>query len=367
MIFRILVAGLAVFAMFFGTGNLVFPLMLGAESLGGWPWALAGFALADIALTLAGMMVMLLFDGEVGRFFHYTGRAGQRVFPWLLLLLLGPLVVMPRAISVAHGALSSTGFVLPIGIFSLGFLSVVWLANRRPGHLIEVIGKYFTPVKIALLTIVISACFLVARRLSFSPGGGLEAVMAFGHGFTGGYETMDLIGVVFFGAVIMRYFDDVEDSNRRLQAAFWATTIGMTLLMVCYLALFYLGTRYAGEVRGLPATEMLPRITKIALGDLSEELTAGTIIVANITLTIALSSIFAEYCVSEVSALHGRYLQVLFATLTVDYGMSLLEFDRIIHYSAMLLSFLYPFLIVLTFLNLWRALQERRRAKERVF
>jgi LIVCS family branched-chain amino acid:cation transporter len=363
MIFRIIVASLAVFAMFFGTGNLVFPLMLGVESLEGWPWAVVGFSLTDVVLTLVGMMVMLLFNGEEKRFFLVTGRIGRQVFPWVLLLLLGPLLVMPRAISIAHGSLNSTGFVLPIGIFSLGFLAIVWLANRRPGRLIEIIGKYFTPVKIILLTTVIGSCFLVARHLPFPPGEGLGAAVAFGHGLTSGYETLDLIGVVFFGAVIMHYFDIVENPARRLKAAFWATAIGMALLLVCYLGLFYLGARYAGEVKGLPATEIMPRIAKIALGDLSEELTAATIIVANITLTIALSSIVADYCIREVAVLRGRYLQVLSATLIVDYGMSLLEFDLIIHYSAMVLTYLYPFLIVLTFINLWHAIQERQRTK----
>jgi LIVCS family branched-chain amino acid:cation transporter len=364
MIVRILVAGLAVFAMFFGTGNLVFPLALGVETLSGWPWAFAGFALSDVALTLAGMLVMLMLDGDIGRFFRLTGRLGQRALPWLLLLLLGPLVVMPRAIGIAHGSLVASGVALPIAVFSLVFLAIAWLANRHPGRLVEVVGKYFTPVKIALLTTVIGACYLAARSLPLSPAAGHSAATAFGHGFTGGYETMDLIGVVFFGAVIMRYFAAIEDPARRLKGAFAATVLGMALLLLCYLALFHLGAHYAAELRQLPATEMLPRIAKIALGEISEELTAATIIVASLTLTIALSSIFTEYCIAQVKALRGRYREVLIATLAIDYAMSMLDFDHIVHYSDMLLTYLYPPLILLTFLNLILAFKERRPMRE---
>jgi branched-subunit amino acid permease len=137
----------------------------------------------------------------------------------------------------------------------------------------------------------------------------------------------------------------------------------MALLLLCYLALFHLGAHYAAELRHLPATEMLPRIAKIALGELSEELTAATIIVASLTLTIALSSIFADYCISQVKALRGRYREVLIATLAADYATSMLEFERIVHYSDLLLAYLYPPLILLTGANLALALRDRRASR----
>lgn len=359
---RVLVAGLAVFAMFFGTGNLVFPLLLGVASEAAWPWALLGFGLADVFLSLLGMLVMLRFQGSPEQFFAPLGKRGQNILPWLLLLLMGPLVVMPRAISVAHGSLLSTGAEIPIWLFSALFLFVVWLANRRPGHMVDVVGKVFTPVKIILLTTIIGSCYWMARQLPAPEVAGLTSVEAFRTGINGGYETMDLIGVIFFGAVIARYFDAVQDPGRRFRQAFLATGIGMGLLLLCYLALCYLGGRYAAQLSALPATEMLPRIARLALGELSEEVTAATIIIANLTLSVALASVFASYCVEHVAACRERYGAVLLGVLVVDFCMSLFDFKAMLHYSDMVLALLYPLLIVVTGLNLFSLLRRSGRA-----
>ena len=48
----IIVVGFALFAMFFGAGNLIFPPYLGVVSGSNWLVGFSGFVLADVGLAL---------------------------------------------------------------------------------------------------------------------------------------------------------------------------------------------------------------------------------------------------------------------------------------------------------------------------
>lgn len=53
-----LVVGLALFAMFFGAGNLIFPPYLGMESGELWPLGLACFVFFDVVVSCVGVFAI---------------------------------------------------------------------------------------------------------------------------------------------------------------------------------------------------------------------------------------------------------------------------------------------------------------------
>lgn len=53
-----LVVGLALFAMFFGAGNLIFPPYLGMESGTLWPLGLACFVFFDVVVSCVGVFAI---------------------------------------------------------------------------------------------------------------------------------------------------------------------------------------------------------------------------------------------------------------------------------------------------------------------
>ena len=58
------VTGLALFAMFFGAGNLIFPPYLGMESGSLWPVGLAFFVLIDVVMACVGIYALTPPAGE---------------------------------------------------------------------------------------------------------------------------------------------------------------------------------------------------------------------------------------------------------------------------------------------------------------
>lgn len=58
------IVGFALFAMFFGAGNLIFPPTLGQESGDLWAWGFVGFLLVDAVLSCLGVFVMNAVGGH---------------------------------------------------------------------------------------------------------------------------------------------------------------------------------------------------------------------------------------------------------------------------------------------------------------
>ena len=58
-----LVVGLALFAMFFGAGNLIFPPYLGMESGELWPLGLACFVFFDVVVSCVGVFAIIARQG----------------------------------------------------------------------------------------------------------------------------------------------------------------------------------------------------------------------------------------------------------------------------------------------------------------
>ena len=59
---KILISGFALFAIFFGAGNLIFPPFLGMHSGDGWFVSSIGFNLSDSLLILLGILAVSMYN-----------------------------------------------------------------------------------------------------------------------------------------------------------------------------------------------------------------------------------------------------------------------------------------------------------------
>ncbi len=69
-----IILGLALFAMFFGAGNLIFPTSVGLTSGTQWTKALTGFGITGILLPLLGIMAVMSAGGTLLSFSSRTGN-----------------------------------------------------------------------------------------------------------------------------------------------------------------------------------------------------------------------------------------------------------------------------------------------------
>jgi LIVCS family branched-chain amino acid:cation transporter len=103
----IFTTGLAMFAMFFGSGNLVFPLNLGVISGEDYIVSVLGFMLTGVFMPFVGLLSVMLYNGSRSKFFGLLGKKILLLITMAILLLLGPFGVIPRCVVVAYGAMAA--------------------------------------------------------------------------------------------------------------------------------------------------------------------------------------------------------------------------------------------------------------------
>src|SRR5437879_5527055 len=96
----IFTTGLAIFAMLFGAGNLIWPLKGGVIAGSQVNAGLLGFIIGGVLIPLTGLIAMALFDGNYNNFFNRIGKIPGAIFILLCMLIIGPLFVMPRIVAL---------------------------------------------------------------------------------------------------------------------------------------------------------------------------------------------------------------------------------------------------------------------------
>ena len=96
-----LVIGFALFSMFFGAGNVIFPPYLGLESGPEWLAGFFSYFMADIGLALLAMFAILRQgspDGITAR----IGRIPSTALMCAIVLCIGPMLAIPRTAATTY-------------------------------------------------------------------------------------------------------------------------------------------------------------------------------------------------------------------------------------------------------------------------
>src|ERR1700729_2091169 len=102
-----LAIGLAMFSMFFGAGNIIYPLAVGQYAGDKNLFAMMGLILTAAVMPIAGVIAMILFDGDYRKFFGRLGRIPGFLLALTTISLLGPLGSSPRCIALAYTTLKN--------------------------------------------------------------------------------------------------------------------------------------------------------------------------------------------------------------------------------------------------------------------
>lgn len=205
-VLNVLVTGLALFAMFFGAGNLIFPVMIGVESGVEQVPATIGFMLTGVLLPMAGMIAAATSSsgvlGIIERISHYPGL----VFCWLIFLSTGMLYAIPRtaAASFSMSFQATTGDShLALFIYTLVFFGIAGYLCLNPRNVLDRIGGLLTPALLILLAVMIIAAVVTMSPSEAAPIEEYASTPTL-KGIFDGYGTLDAIASLVFGVVIIR-------------------------------------------------------------------------------------------------------------------------------------------------------------------
>ena len=341
--------GFAVFSMFFGSGNLVFPLQIGQNSANFWLVGFWGLFLSGVILPFLGLFVIKLYRGNYENFFNEIGSLPGSVITIFTLSLLGSFGVVPRCITVAHAGI---GYIFPqisLLVFSLVFSIFCYLACIKDSMMISIIGKWMTPILLIFLFLLIIMGVVNANQMDYK---NLDPSVVFGDAILRGYQTMDLFAAFFFSAVIFHEIKAnlaIKLSDREvIKAAIAPSIIGASLLGIVYMGFVYLGSHYAYLIEDVSPEMILPTVATYVLGEYAAFIIAVIIIFSCITTAIALNSIYARYICKKLKLSDKNYYVILFLTTSISFLVSLLDFRGIAVFLSPVLQISYPALIVLT-------------------
>ncbi|MBS0286342.1 MAG: branched-chain amino acid transport system II carrier protein, partial [Proteobacteria bacterium] len=160
--------GIAIFSMFFGSGNVVFPLLLGTLTGDHITWALIGLTITAVGAPLLGLLGSVLFEGDCKQFFYRIGAVPGYLVVIFLLALLGPVGVMPRCFIVSYGAVQPyfPGLSLPVFSAIAGLITLLMLAKRN--FILPILGFFLSPLLILTLLIIIVVSFIQPGKIFVS-------------------------------------------------------------------------------------------------------------------------------------------------------------------------------------------------------
>ncbi|WP_173633173.1 branched-chain amino acid transport system II carrier protein [Paramixta manurensis] len=349
----ILALGFMTFALFVGAGNIIFPPMVGIQS-GEHVWVAAlGFLITAVGLPVMTVIALARVGGGIDALSSPIGKAAGLLLATVCYLAVGPLFATPRTATVSFevgiAPIAGDG-AMPLVIYSLIYFALVIGISLYPGKLLDTVGHVLAPLKIVALTVLGVAAVL------WPAGGTIPATdayqqAAFSGGFVNGYLTMDTLGAMVFGIVIVNAARSRGVSDARLLTRY---TVLAGLIAGCGLALVYLSLFKLGSGSGtlvdqnVNGAAILHAYVQQTFGGMGSVFLAALIFVACMVTAVGLTCACAEF--------FEQYLPLSYRSLVFILGLfsmvvSNLGLSHLIQISIPVLTAIYPPCIVLVVLS----------------
>ncbi len=342
-----LIVGFALFSMFLGAGNLIFPPYLGLHSGENWLPVLLGFVLTGVGLPLCAVYAILKSGGTIMTMSRHLGKTFGRTLGLIVVLAIGPMFAIPRTAATVYEV--GVAPIMPnvsITVSSLIFFAIALAISINNSKVMDRLGKFLTPfLMLTLFAIIVAA---VINPVG-TPGTPAEPIYNFAGGFTEGYQTMDAMAATMFAGValsniVARGYNVREE---QLSMSIRAGVIATLLLAVVYCGLTYGG---AGCTDVFPAdierSALLVGMTKELLGSVGAYCLSAAVTLACLTTAIGLCVTTGQYF-NELSGGKLHYKAVVVVTVIVATLISVLGVTTIINLAVPFLYLVYPVIMAL--------------------
>ena len=330
-----LITGLALFAMFFGAGNLIFPPFLGMESGTDWVIGFLCFILIDVALSCLGIFALNAAGGANAAVEGSLGRVPGLVLNTAVILCTGMIIAEPRTAATTYemSMIPLFGDSVNMLAFSALFFAVVLALSIRQTRLVSIIGKVLTPLLVLCVFVIIVTGVVY-------PLGEIGAPLsshAAQDGILAGYQAMDVLACVGF-AIVMENAARTAGYTRRedqLKVIAGASVVAGALLT-------YLGASSALAFgAGMDRSTLIVEITKHLLGNTGVIILGIIVGLACLTTAIGLTGASASYFERTT---HGKisYRTGVIVTVLVSFAICNLGLNAIVAFAAPILSVVCP-------------------------
>ena len=349
--FKTLVIGFALFAMFFGAGNVLLPPFIGLKTDSSYYMSIIGFVLTGVGLPLLTLLVIFYIDGKYEKLFEPLGKNFSKFLMVAAFLTIGPAIGIPRTAATTFEIGMKPFFpsLSPI-VGSIIFFLINLFFVMKKSNVLDKIGKLLTPT--LLVTIVVLIIKGIISPIASTSAG--VSPDAFSQGFLEGYNTVDAVAAVIFAGLVWKSLGQTISDKEVLKK----TSIKAAFIAALGLSAIYSGFIYLGATSNAPIdierTALLNLITKSLLGNYGVALLSIIVSLACLTTSIGLIVSVSSYF-EEVLNYKVKYNVVVLVVISISYAISQLGVDKIINYALPILLVFYPLLITVLFLTLSKA------------
>ncbi|MEG0780283.1 MAG: branched-chain amino acid transport system II carrier protein [Oscillospiraceae bacterium] len=347
-----LVLGFALFSMFFGAGNVIFPPFLGMEAGPQWLSGFFCYYMADIGLALVALFAMLHCNTDLDGITKRIGKIPAVALSVAIILCIGPLLAIPRT-----AASTFEMSVLPIFsgfspvLFSILFFALIFLLCMKESSVVDIVGKILTPALfVGLLVLIIKGIVDPLGAVSVTPK--IANVPA--SGILAGYQTMDVLAALVFGVLVLHTAEEKGYTSRsdKFKVVGGGGVVAGVGLLIVYAGLTYLGASVSGMYDStINRSQLIIAIVESLLGRAGTILFGIVVALACITTAVALVSSTAAYF-ERLSNKKIRYTWLVAAMCGFSAVVSNFGLDQIVSLASPILNIVYPAALTLIALSL---------------
>ena len=346
---KLLLVGFTLFSMFFGAGNLIFPPFLGAQAGTALWLAFVGFAVSAIGLPIAGVAAV----ARAGGLPALAGRVHPRfaqVFAVLVYLSIGPCLAIPRTASTSFEMLTPlVGRSTPGQfIYSLVFFAAAYFVALKPEKLTQRLGRILCPALLVLIVVLFAGCILHPAAPGYGTPAEAYAALPAAQGVLDGYQTMDALAALNFGAVIALNIrtHGIEDEREVQRGTISAGFVAGLMLLAVYAMLTHAGALSgAAFPGGSTGADTLSNIAGGLFGPVGQVLLAAIFVIACFNTCVGLIACVGQYFHELLPRIPYPAIAAFFAAASMI--ISNIGLAGIIRLSTPVLNAIYPVAIVL--------------------
>lgn len=347
----IFVSGLALFAIFFGAGNLIFPPYLGVTTGDGWFATMCGFLLADPVIPILTVFITAFAGGRAVDLGKRVSPGFAKLLSLVAIICIGPAFAIPRTAATTHEVGVMPFFPnAPAFITSIVFFAITFALAYKESGVVDIIGKYITPALLIFLVLIIAKAIItpVGAIVPVEHDGGF-----FVSGFYEGYQTLDALAAPLFTGIVVadlirKGYGEVSEKERR--------SFIMMVGLVCFVALavVYGGLTYLGAQGSSMFTaddsrvEILVSLVGMLFGNFGKVALGLAVALACLTTSVGLTSAAGNFF-EDISNGKIKYGVTVIVVTVISFALSLIGVDAIIALAGPVLTIVYPIIIALVF------------------
>lgn len=350
----VIVVGFAMFAIFFGAGNLIFPPHIGLQAGAGWGLAMLGMLLTGIILPVLAIVAVANMGSQPGMF-RPLGKWVYLAFTAILLYTGSMAAIIPRTGALAYESGTKVllpgvdqGILMPATIIAYFLIAAFFAINRS--KVIDYVGQFLTPVLLILLVTVV--VWGLVQPIG-TPTGGVEN--PFYMAFTTSYQTGDVAtglvtGGLFIAALNARGY---KTTRQRLLPLIGVAAVAAALLFIVYGGLEFLGAQGSSmyNPEEITESELLNALIARLGGPVATNMLALAVVFACLTTAIGMATVISGFT-EELTRGKIPYKVAVVIITIVFIVQAMGGVSYIINFLGPIVAFLYPFMIIMVILGL---------------